>query len=58
MTPSAANYFYNLSILPQDYKRYAVISWHDNLIGYEEADLYNSISYTQYTFSYVIGGWL
>jgi hypothetical protein len=58
MTPSAANYFFTLTILPQDYKRYAAISWHDNLTGFTEAELYNSISYSQYTFSYVINGWL
>jgi hypothetical protein len=58
MTPSAANYFFNLAILPQDYKRYAAVSWNDNLTGCTEAELYSSIGYSQYTFSYVISGWL
>jgi hypothetical protein len=39
MTPSAANNFYNLSILPQDYKRYAVVSWNDNLTGCTESSV-------------------
>jgi hypothetical protein len=58
MTPSAANYFFNISVLPQDYKRYSAVSWNDNLTGFTEAELYESISYSQYTFSYVINYWL
>jgi hypothetical protein len=47
MTPSAANYFFTLTILPQDYKRYAVVSWNDNLTGFTEDELYTSIGYAQ-----------
>jgi hypothetical protein len=54
MTPSAANNFYSLTILPQDYKRYAVVSWNDNLTGFTEAELYTSLAYSQQTFSIIV----
>jgi hypothetical protein len=58
MRPQDSNAMYTSSILPQDYKRYAVISWNENLTGTTEAELYASISYAQQTYSYIEGGWM
>jgi hypothetical protein len=47
MRPQDSNAMFNNSILAQDYKRYAVISWNDNLTGTTETELYASIAYGQ-----------
>jgi hypothetical protein len=58
MGPVAANTLFINSILPQDYRRFAVVSWNDNLTGATESELYASIAYAQQTYNFVSGGWL
>jgi hypothetical protein len=45
MRPQDSNAMFNSSILAQDYKRYAVISWNENLAGTTETELFSSITY-------------
>jgi hypothetical protein len=45
MNPGLANYLFNNTVLPQDYKRFAVVSWNDNLTGTTETELFSSITY-------------
>jgi hypothetical protein len=58
MNPTATIALYTSTIIPRDYKRYAVVSWNSNLTGFTEAELYGSISYSQQTYTTVTSGWL
>jgi hypothetical protein len=58
MNPTATIALYTSTVIPRDYKRYAVVSWNSNLTGFTEAELYGSISYSQQTYDRIVSGWL
>ena len=45
MNAVSSNLLFTNIILPQDYKRFGVVSWNDNLTGFSETELYTSLAY-------------